>query len=356
MGKQGESILGITPSRIRRRIRRLIQSSPPAAPAAPGRVAGQRSSKRWLYVHEAPEDQRISVLEGRHPGSRMLIVGTGPSASRVLDWDERLRERYDAIIALNGAILHLRNYDYYLTVESKAHLWDWYRLRTPEHVIRCVSESGTRLAREDGVDDDQPRLYLLRHVYETPVDIRRYRNPHGEEGLLVGPRGETGLGPGTVTLAAIHFAALLGADDIHLIGADLHFQGPVQHFYGQNEYGTHEVDGQRYHRLDTETRLNPIVETVHPRTGETVETTLHFRESAAYIDEVIRDVLAPAGIRVVDFSDGLISAAARRDLADFMEHGDPAPARAAGLPIGPRPALARHDAVRLSEDAAAEPG
>jgi hypothetical protein len=158
-----------------------------------------------------------------------------------------------------------------------------------------------------------------------------------------------------VTLAAIHFAAMLGAVEIHVIGADLHFHGPVQHFSGQNEYGTHEVDGRRYHRLDAETRLNPIVETTHPRTGETVETTLHFRESAAYIDEVIRDVLTPAGIEIVDFSDGLISAAKRGDLADFIEHGGPPPARAAGLPVGPRTELARHDEVDLSEDAAAEP-
>jgi hypothetical protein len=317
-------------------------------------VEGQRSRKRWLYEHEAPEDQRVSVLEGRHPGSRILIVGTGPSGQQVLAWDDRLRDRYDAIIALNGSILKLRTYDYFLSVESKAFLWDWYRARTPDHVIRCVSESGTRLAQEAGTDDDQPRLYLLRHVYATSVDIRHYRNAEGEEGLLVGPRGETGLGPGTVTLAAIHFGAMLGAASIHVIGADLHFRSGLQHFYGENEYGTHEVDGKRYHRLDAETRMNPMVETTHPRTGETVETTLHFRESATYIDQVIREVLAPAGIEIVDFSDGLISAATTGDLADWMEHGDPPPARTAGLPVGPRPELARSSQVQMSPAAALE--
>ena len=272
----------------------------------------------------------------------------------MLPFDDRLRDRYDAIIALNGSILKLHTYDYFLSVESKAFLWDWYRERTPDHVIRCVSESGTRLAREAGTDNDQPRLYLLRHVYATPVDIRHYRNPAGEEGLLVGPRGETGLGPGTVTLAAIHFAAMLGAVSIHVIGADLHFRSGLQHFYGQNEYGTHEVDGKRYHRLDAETKLNPIVATTHPRTSETVETTLHFRESATYIDSVVRDLLEPAGIELVDFSDGLISAARPADLADWMEHGDPPPARTAGLPVGPRPVLAGDGATPLSADAAAE--
>ena len=280
------------------------------------------------------------MLEGRHPGSRILIVGSGPSAKEVLPWDERLRDRYDVVIALNGAVLHLLTYDYFLSVESKAYLWDWYRTVTPEHAIRCVSESGARLAREAGVIDEQPRLYLLRHVYAAPVDIRHYRNAQGEEGLLVGPRGETGLGAGTVTLAAVHFAAMLGASSIHVIGADLHFRSGVQHFYGANEYGTHEVEGKRYHRLDAETRLNPIVETRHPRSGETVETTLHFRESAAYIDEVIRTALTPAGIEVVDFSDGLISAARPADLADWMQHGDAPPARSAGLAAGPVPALA----------------
>lgn len=294
------------------------------------------------------------MLEGRHPGSRILVVGTGPSAKEVLRFDDRLRDRYDVVIALNGSILHLATYDYFLTVESKAHLWEWYRLRTPDHVIRCVSESGTRLAREDDADNDQPRLYLLRHAYREPVDIRHYRNAAAEEGLLVGPRGATGLGPGTVTLAAMHFASMLGADAVHVIGADLHFRSGVQHFYGENEYGTHEVDGKRYHRLDAETRLNPIVQTTHPRTGETVETTLHFRESATFIDTVIRDVMTPAGVEVVDFSDGLITAADRKDLATWMEHGDPPPARQAGFVPAPPPPLAHPAATPLTATAALE--
>ncbi|HEY3072019.1 MAG TPA: hypothetical protein VGJ46_04310 [Candidatus Limnocylindrales bacterium] len=283
----------------------------------------RRSTRRWLYEHQVPESQRISVLEGRHPGSRVLIVGTGPSAKAAIPFDDRLHRRYDVVIALNGSVLHLHSMDYFLSVESKAYLWDWYHYRTPPNVIRCVSESGTRLAREAGHADDQPALYLLRHIYQTPVDIRHYRNPQGEEGLLVGPRGETGLGPGTVTLAAMHFASMLGARSIHVIGADLHFHGPVQHFYGENEYGTHEVDGKRYHRLDAETRLNPIVLTTHPETGETVETTLHFRESATFIDGVIRDLLTPAGVEVVDFSHGLISAAQRMDIAEWMAASEP---------------------------------
>ena len=340
---------------LRRLIRRLLRPFRARRPATAAARPAKPGPKRWLYEHQAPEDQRISVLEGRHPGSRVLIVGTGPSAKRILPWDDRLHDRYDVVIALNGSVLHLRTYDYFVSVESKAHLWDWYRVHTPDHVIRCVSESGTRLAREDGADSDQPRLYLLRHVYEQPVEIRHYRNAAGEEGLLVGPRGETGLGPGTVTLAAIHFAAMLGAAEIHVIGADLHFRDGTQHFYGQNEYGTHEVDGKRYHRLDAETKLNPIAYATHPRTGDTVETTLHFRESAEFIDRVIRDILTPIGIEVVDFSDGLISAAERRDLDEWMERGTPAPARASGFVPAPPPPLAPATATELTAEAALEP-
>jgi hypothetical protein len=264
------------------------------------------------------------VLEGRHPGSRVLIVGTGPSAKGALPYRDRFDARYDVVIGLNGSVVHFPRIDYFLSVESKAYLWDWYRHRTAPGVVRCVSESGARLAREAGLEDDQPALYLLRHLYTEPVDIGHYRNAAGEEGLLVGPRGETGLGPGTVTLAAIHFATMLGAREIHVIGADLHFpDGAPQHFYGASEYGTHEVDGKRYHELDAETRLNPIVETVHPETGKTVETTLHFRESAAYIDQVIDQLLRPIGVEVVDFSHGLISAATRMDFDAWMGGAGP---------------------------------
>ena len=275
-------------------------------------------AKPWLYVHEAPEEQRVARLEGRYPDSRVLIVATGPSAEKILAYDDRLHDRWDVVVALNGSVEHVRNMDVFLSVESKAYLWDWFQAPTPPNVIRCVSESSIRLAREAGHPEPQPALYLLRHVYEHPVDIRHYRNAQGEEGLLSGPRGETGLGPGTVTLQAIHLAAMFGAREIDLIGADLHFRGEVQHFYGGKEYGTHEVDGKRYHRLDVERRLNPNVVTTHPGTGREVETTLHFRESANFIDTVIREHVVPAGIRIRDFSDGLISTVERADIDEVM--------------------------------------
>ena len=278
----------------------------------------KRSPKRWLYEHQQPPERRIGVLAGRHPGARVLIVGTGPSAKAVLPYDDHLHGRWDVVIGLNGSVQHLRNLDYFLSVESKAYLWDWYHFGTDPRVIRCVSESGLRLAAEAGRPDTQQAYVLLRHVYEQPVDLRAYGNATGEEGLLVGPRGATGLGRGTVTLQAIHFASILGARTIHVIGADLHFKPGTQHFYGGNEYGTHIVDGRRYHRLDTEHRLNPIVETRHPETGERVETTLHFLESADYIDHVARTLLPPAGIELVDFSHGLLSAPAKADIHEYM--------------------------------------
>jgi hypothetical protein len=306
------------PSRIVRRVRRLVRGSASSAVTRADLPPGRRSRKAWLYEHQVPPERTVEALEGTRPGSRVLIVGTGPSARKVLPHDDRLHDRWDVVIGLNGSIEHLRNLDYFLSVESKAHLWDWYRFKTDPRIVRCVSESGARLAEESGFPDDQPNYFLIRHVYLSPVDIRHYRNPEGEVGLLVGPPGETGLGPGTVTLQAIHFAALLGASTIHVIGADMHFKAGTQHFYGENEYGTETVEGKRYHRLDAETRLNPIVEVTHPETGEKVETTLHFQESAAFLDTVIRDVLPPAGIELTDFSHGLISTARRADIDEYM--------------------------------------
>jgi len=228
------------------------------------------------------------------------------------------------VIGLNGSVTMVQELDYFLSVESKAALWDWYYHPLSERVTRCVSESGVRFALQNGRPDDQAdRSYLLlRHVYETPPDIRHYRNAAGEEGILVGPRGATELGRGTVSLQAIHFASMLGAREIHLIGADLHFRGPIQHFYGQHEYGTHEVDGKRYHKLDVEARMNPIVTATHPRTGATVESTLHFVESAEFIDELVRDTLPTVGVDVVDFSDGLLTAPRRGDFATYMATGE----------------------------------
>ncbi len=306
------------PSRIARRVRRLVGRSATSAVTRADLPPGRRSRKAWLYEHQVPPERTVAALEDRHPGSRVLIVGTGPSGKTVLPYDDRLHDKWDIVIGLNGSVEHLRNLDYFLSVESKAHLWDWYGFRTDPRVIRCVSESGARLAEESGFPDDQPNYFLIRHVYQTPFDIRHYRNPEGEEGLVVGPPGETGLGPGTVTMQAIHFAGLLGARTIHVIGADLHFKAGTQHFYGENEYGTETVEGKRYHRLDVEHRLNPIVEVRHPETGEIVETTLHFRESSEFIDSVVRHVLPAAGIELTDFSHGLISTARRADIDEYM--------------------------------------
>jgi hypothetical protein len=301
--------------RILRPIRRLVRPVP----------APTRQPKRpWQFYHQEPEHRRISALEGRHPGARILVVATGPSAKEVLPYDERLHDRYDVVVGLNGSVDMVEHIDYFLSVESKATLWDWYHHPLPDRVIRCVSESGVRFARENGRPDEQAErsFLLLRHVYEQPPDIRHYRNAAGEEGILVGPRGETALGRGTVTLQSLHFTSMLGASEVHLIGADLHFRGPIQHFYGQHEYGTHEVDGKRYHRLDVEAKMNPMVTTTHPRTGQEVESTLHFVESAAYIDEIIQGPLADAGVSVVDFSDGLLTAPRRADFATYMETGE----------------------------------
>jgi hypothetical protein len=312
-------------------VRRLLGPLKPVLRPIYRRIRPKRSrpwapkpGHEWLFFHQQPEERRISVLEGRHPDSRILLIATGPSAQQVLAYDARLHERYDVVVGLNGSVTMVENIDYFLSVESKAHLWDWYHHRLPERVIRCVSEAGLRMAAEDGRPDLQAdhSLLLLRHVYLVEPDIRRYRNGAGEEGILVGPRGETRLGRGTVTLQAIHFASMLGAREIHLIGADLHFRGRIQHFYGQHEYGTHEVDGKRYHALDVEKRLNPVVTTTHPRSGQVVESTLHFVESAGFIDEVVRRILPPAGISVVDFSDGLLAAPRRGDFATFMERGE----------------------------------
>ncbi len=87
-------------------------------------------------------------------------------------------------------------------------------------------------------------------------------------------------------------------------------------------YGTHEVDGQRYHELDTKHRMNPVVTTTHPRTGDVVESTLHFVESAEFIDETARETLPAAGISMVDFSDGLLAVPRRGDFATYMETGE----------------------------------
>jgi hypothetical protein len=113
------------PSRIVRRVRRLVRGSASSAVTRADLPPGRRSRKAWLYEHQVPPERTVEALEGTRPGSRVLIVGTGPSAKTVLPYDDRLHDKWDIVIGLNGSVEHLRNLDYFLSVESKAHLWDW---------------------------------------------------------------------------------------------------------------------------------------------------------------------------------------------------------------------------------------
>src|SRR5215207_4787919 len=88
----------------------------PAPAATPPKAPKPQPGKAWVYFHQQPEERRISTLEGRHPGSRVLIIATGPSAKEVLPFDGRLHERYDVVVGLNGSVTMVEEIDYFLSV------------------------------------------------------------------------------------------------------------------------------------------------------------------------------------------------------------------------------------------------
>lgn len=241
-----------------------------------------------------------AAVEGKFPGSKVLIVGSGPSTNQLIPYKNLIRKYFDSVIVCNYAFKEFdQQADVHLVTEktsktSTNEVYKWLncgKYRTD--VVRILNWKGIEYY------DTKYNIHKVNRASfcnTGGVDIRRYNNG-SEEGLLQGIPGTQGFSLGTVMLCAMHLATILGAKEVYTIGADLCFKDEFDHFYKDDVYRNRpaKVKLKNAHRI-IETELK----------GKRVKTLQYFKESAELIDQLIPTVFG--SVKVVDFSDGLLRA------------------------------------------------
>jgi len=245
------------------------------------------------------------ILKNKYVGSDALIIGTGNSTSKLIQYKDKLKKKFGVIIGLNFSTKNFEDImDYRLIVEKKADSFvaDLNGRSYRKDLIHIINWKGI-----NNYPPDIPKIKTTRSNFDFKPNIREYRW-HDNEGLLIGPTDSIGLSAGSVSCQGLHLACIMGARNVYLIGADLMFSGSTDHYYGGNYYA------------NSKTKLanrSPFVEV--EKNGVKYRSTELFRESAKFIDKVIIDYCRPAGIEVYDFSDGLILKANKPNIDIFMK-------------------------------------
>ena len=248
---------------------------------------------------------------GTKPNSKVLVIGSGDSTADIIKYKYNLKDKFDAVICLNYAFQDFDDVsDFHVVVENQK--------KTDPITVPGFIDAGNYRS-------DIPRLvnwqsYLLynpnhnlykvtRSNFFLKPDIRKYKH-NGSEGLLYWKQKSRGWSSGTAMLSGMHLAALLGADEIYIIGADLYFKSEFDHYYKDKVYRdpNHVKKVQPKHRMD-------IVEV---KLGDKIVTTTNlFRDAAETINELIPTVFKDVG--VFDFSNGLLTEAIKLDIDEFMK-------------------------------------
>lgn len=253
--------------------------------------------------------QTPDIFEGTKPNSKVLVISSGHSTKKLMSYKDRLKDKFDAVIACNYSFQFFDDFiDFHIVTEktSKDSLNTVYKILTDGDFKKDVP----RIVNWKGVELYPKRYNLLKAVranFDYAPDIRKYKH-NGHEGLLIGPVGKQNFSLGSVSLSAMHFSAMLGAAEIYMIGADMCFKDQYDHFYPDKAYR------DRPEHLKKANSHNIVKVELH---GQTYETTEFFKESAEYIDVVTSTLFKD--IKVFDFSDGLLNKPTKLDVDEFFK-------------------------------------
>jgi len=246
------------------------------------------------------------VFEATRAGQNALIISNGHSTRNILDKKDKIRRKFDTIIAVNRGFEHFDDIiDFHIVAEKTSKTSDntVYRHLTAGN----YREDVPRLINWKGIDlypDRYNKYKINRSNFDFKPNIRKY-SCNGSEGLLVGPVGKQNFSLGSVTLCAMHFCGILGISNIYLIGADMCFKDNFDHYYNDTVYRNRPSYFKK-------ANAHKIVQVNH--NDNVYDTTEYFKESAEYIDATIENLFRPKGIEVYDLSNGLIQKAKMPDL------------------------------------------
>ena len=277
------------------------------------RTLANRMEKFLSFNYPTPEDFR-----DKHAGSNILIISSGTSTKDLIKYRDKLRDHFDVIIGVNRTCLDFEDaLDYHMVME-----------KNPTSIVKAVFQQReyrrdlTRVLNSDIIEffpKDLPVVKVFRFC-EKKLDITNSTYRMGDKKVVglqdcqTSPKAgiPNTAGFGTVTLQALHFACIIGGTNIHLIGADLMFKGEYDHYYKDDDiYRSPEKHGMKHTFYNNMVKVN-----YH---GKEIETTFVFRQSAGYLDKIIKECCIPAGIKVYDFSDGILTVPTKLDLDEFFK-------------------------------------
>jgi len=240
---------------------------------------------------------------GKHKDSKVLIIGCGPSASKLIEYKDKINDVFDVVIGVNGANIEFEDQmNFHMVMEKDCpqaygHMLDNGYSRDMPRILNWKSRSK--------FPKDINYIKSVRNDFDGTVNMRSYFHK-GTEGLFIGPMYEKlGLSLGSVTCHGLHFAGILGAKDVYLIGSELMFRDGMDHFY------------DRYYRdLDDCGKLSQEIVNVSVD-GVDYPTTEYFYHSALWLDTMIEDIRKD-GINVLDMSDGCLKSPKKIDIDEVF--------------------------------------
>lgn len=145
--------------------------------------------------------KNISDYRDKHRGSDIFVLGSGPSL-RAFDI-EKIGKR--PVICVNGSILKIKTPDYYFTSDGSQpfkHHWEYVKLGSFP-VVASGAGAGDHIRMYGKIEPDRICYFSKKHSWVL--------DPTSDE-LIFG---------GTSTHCACHFAAILGAARIIVVGCDM---------------------------------------------------------------------------------------------------------------------------------------
>lgn len=256
----------------------------------------------------------------QYPNSRVLIIGGGPSTNKLESHRGRLHDYWDVVIVLNAAItLYEPEADFHLLLEDH-----------PREFLTKLSKGKVcpklpRLISELSVPRWPEGLNLIPTLRQHLENLQ----PRIWTGALTMSVGSE-RNDSSVALQALHWAGLLGATEIYLIGIELRWREHFQsHFYSDRNayidranFQSHFFTNKNAYK-DKEKLYFPTEGNMHfiVKLPDGWETITPFAQTASFIDIAVETIYEPAGIKVYDLSKGLITKARKIKLRSVTKRG-----------------------------------
>lgn len=260
--------------------------------------------KKSIRIFEHPEFDKYpepDTLKDKHIGQKALIIGGGPSSGVLLNYKDKLRDKFDIIICLNYSIGDFQDCaDYLMVLENKpTRLARWLR-------DAITNTDLTYILNSKAVRFFEPSLNIVksdRTPDEDGLDIRNYKG-----GLF---DGFSTVRVGTsVAVQALHMAGIFGCSSIHLVGTELFFTDS-KYYYTEANHLSHKG----INRLGSK----DLTQVEIMFNGKKYWSIPVYHKSAESMNKLITGELSRNNIEVSDFSKGLVTEAKQADIDEFFK-------------------------------------